>query len=60
MSALSKVNKGLGILPGLAKLKSKGESTCAIAMTSMRSKALIRLCACRALVACALKRSTKL
>ncbi|MNT56176.1 hypothetical protein D3C72_1934590 [compost metagenome] len=39
------------------KLKSKGESTWAGASSSRRSRALIRLCAWRALVACALKRA---
>ena len=41
------------------RLKLKGESKCAGAISSMRSSSFIRLCACFALVAFALKRATK-
>ena len=48
---------GAATRPTGAKANSNGLSTCAAAMSSIRSSALMRLCACFALVALARKRS---
>ena len=54
---LSMRSSGFGRLSGGRKLKVNGLSTCAGAISSMRSSILMRLCACLALEAFARKRS---